>query len=176
VQSTSDFERLVLCHLDAAYNLARWLSASPHDADDIVQEACLRAHRAFQTLRSDDARAWLLTIVRNVFLNRLEQKRSERLRLVTLDHVDLPSEKADEPITGLIQSADAQRLHQAIASLEIEFRETIVLREIEGLSYKQVAEVTRVPIGTVMSRLARARKRLFDLLCEEGDTAQRARS
>jgi RNA polymerase sigma-70 factor (ECF subfamily) len=165
---SNDFEKRVLCHLDAAYNLARWLLGS--DADDAVQEACLRAHRAFDQFRGGDARAWLLSIVRNSCLTTLSRRKTERLRLVGLDNVDPPTDAAAGPAERLVQSSDEQRLRQAIASLDVEFREIIILREMDGMSYKEVATVTGVPIGTVMSRLSRARQRLHEVLCEEKQT------
>jgi RNA polymerase sigma-70 factor (ECF subfamily) len=158
----------VLCHLDAAYNLARWLAGG--DADDAVQEACLRAHRSFHQFRGGDARAWLLSIVRNTCLTMLSRRKTERLRLVGLDNVDPPADTTAGPAERMVQSADQQRLRQAIESLDVEFREVIILREMDGMSYKEVAAVTGVPIGTVMSRLSRARQRLHEMLCEENKT------
>jgi RNA polymerase sigma-70 factor (ECF subfamily) len=163
-ESTERFESTILVHLDAAYNLARWLTRSDHDAQDVVQDACVRAFRAFDQFRGGDARAWLLTIVRNVSLSWNKSRKStqeldEELHESQDDHVD--------PQAILLRSADAQRVRAAIESLPQELRSVIVLREMEGLSYKQIAGALDVPIGTVMSRLARGRQRLAGLLSED---------
>ena len=147
------FEAQALPHLDAAYNLARWLSRSSADADDIVQEAMLRAFRAFDGFRGADARAWLLTIVRNCWRSRgrAEQRRG---------HTELDDELATDgagPEDAAMDASRRRRLNAVLALLPEEFREVLVLREMEDLSYREIAAVTGAPIGTVMSRLARAR-------------------
>ena len=156
------FEAQALPHLDAAYNLARWLSRSPADADDIVQDAMLRAFRAFDGFRGGDARAWLLTIVRNCWIS---AGRATRRR----GHTLLDDELADsgpDPEETAIQSAHQRRLERMIARLPDDFREVLILREIQDMSYREIAEITGSPIGTVMSRLARSRAMLRDFVKE----------
>jgi RNA polymerase sigma factor (sigma-70 family) len=152
------FEAQVIPHLGAAYNLARWLTRNDHDAEDVVQEAYLRAFRFWTSLRAEDARAWLLTIVRNTCFTWLRQNRKPFLALDE-DMPELNSAQSN-PETLLLRSVDAELLRQAVEKLPLEFREAIVLRELEGLSYKEISAITSVPLGTVMSRLARARDRL----------------
>jgi len=160
------FEMLALPHLDAAYNLACWLSRSRSDADDIVQEAMLRAFQAFHSLRNADAKPWLLTIVRNCA--RTHGSRGARRQWDDLapNHEALESatiETPADPEIATIQSDHGRRLRATLAALPVEYRETLILREMEELSYRQIAMVTQVPIGTVMSRLARARALLKEL-------------
>jgi RNA polymerase sigma-70 factor (ECF subfamily) len=152
------FEETFLPHLPAAYNLARWLTHSGHDADDVVQEAYLRAFRSFGGFRGGDGRAWFLAIVRNTCLTWLRRNRPPG-PTVPFDETwhDRPTEDV-EPTDG------RELLQQALADLPAEFREAVVLREMEGLSYKEVAEVTSVPIGTVMSRLSRGRGLLRQMM------------
>jgi RNA polymerase sigma-70 factor, ECF subfamily len=147
----------VVPHLDAAYRFARWLCRPPSDADDIVQEAFLRAFRAFEGLRGGDVKAWLLTIVRNCHATALEQSR--RRATVPLPE-EYPGEASPDPET--LSAADQERraLERVIATLPQEHREVLLLREMEDLSYREIASITQVPIGTVMSRLARARAAL----------------
>jgi RNA polymerase sigma factor (sigma-70 family) len=160
------FEEQALPHLDAAYNLARWLSRSAADADDIVQEAMLRAFRAFDRRRGDDVKPWLLAIVRNCYLTAMRAQQ-ERGHLQLLGDGD-PDEVADSsspvdddgPEVATIRAEEARNLDAVIATLPTEFREVLVLREMHDLSYSEIATVTAVPIGTVMSRLARARTAL----------------
>jgi RNA polymerase sigma factor (sigma-70 family) len=156
------FEAQAMPHLDAAYNLARWLARPPLDADDIVQDALLRAFRAFDGFRGDDVRPWLLSIVRNCFLTAAGRVRPGR-------DVPLPEDAegdagdpalidaAPSPEARALQSEENRHLAEVIATLPQEFREVLVLREMEDLSYREIAQVTGAPIGTVMSRLARAR-------------------
>jgi len=165
------FEALVLPHLNAAFNLARWLVRDEHAAEDIVQESCLRAYRYFGSLRGDDARPWLLGIVRNNCFSWLERRR------MSPDHVELDDELAHSlpepaeaagatPEAMLERSRTRERVDAAIKALAAPFREVVVLRELEGLSYAEIAQITAVPIGTVMSRLSRARAELKSLLAE----------
>jgi RNA polymerase sigma-70 factor (ECF subfamily) len=154
------FEETVLPHLDAAYNLARWLAGNDHDAQDVAQEASLRAFRFFGSFRGENARAWLLTIVRNTFYT-WRRKNCPPENTVEIDDETLAAEDAlanAESVNPQFSDADAVR--RAIAELPLEFRETIILREMEGFSYQEIAELAEVPIGTVMSRLARGRKLL----------------
>jgi len=163
-RSLAQFKQTVLPHLDAAYNLARWLLRSGHDAEDAVQESYLRAWKAFAQFRGDDSRAWLLAIVRNTChsLGR-KNKRNDTQSADDIDDVSLSSEQWD-PRALLDRKIDAADLRLAIDSLPDEFREVLVLRELEELSYKQISAVLKAPLGTVMSRLARGRARLAELL------------
>jgi len=155
------FEKLVAPHLDAAFNLARWLTRDDHDAQDIVQDSALRALRFLDGLRGDDARPWLLGIVRNSTWSWLQANRPSELTAADEEGVpQLPAPPRDEPEASAIQRADARLLNEAIAALPPPLREVIVLRELEDLSYRQIAQIADIPIGTVMSRLARARKLL----------------
>ncbi len=172
------FEQLVLPHVDAAYNLARWLVRNDHDAQDLVQEATLRAYRFFHDFQGSDARAWLLTIVRNCCYSWLRQRRNAAVTTEFNEELhsmneDLPfanpSSMAGNPETLVIRQRETQRIRAAIATLTLEFREVVVLRDIEGLSYKEIAEIAGVPIGTVMSRLARGRQQLQQQLCQSGN-------
>jgi RNA polymerase sigma-70 factor, ECF subfamily len=157
-----DFQRIFLPHLDAAYNLARWLLKSEADAQDVVQEAYLRALRFFGSFRGGDARAWLLTIVRNTAYSWISRNRGP------LQPADFDEDQHADPAlpvdVELIRKADSAALRTAMENLPTEFREVVVLRDLEGLSYKEIAEVADLPIGTVMSRLARARSRLKSAL------------
>ena len=159
------FERIVLPHLDDAYTLARYLLRDEHDAQDVVQDAVLRALRYFDGYREGDARAWLLAIVRNCCLTWQRRHRGDRLVVPFADDavVELVSDSR-ETDTLAIERSERAMLERAIATLPTEFREVIVLREVEGLSYKEISDVVGVPMGTVMSRLARARKRLASAL------------
>lgn len=158
------FEQTVLSHLDAAYNLARWLTQDDHDAEDVVQEACLRAFRFFDGFHGGDSRAWLLTIVRHTCYTWLQKNRGHELVSFDEEIDNVESEASAEEL--LLQSVDQQSLRKALERLPAEFREAIVLRELEGLSYKEIAHIAGVPLGTVMSRLARARKRLEQCLTQ----------
>jgi RNA polymerase sigma factor (sigma-70 family) len=154
------FERVVLAHLDDAYTLARYLLRDEHDAQDVVQDAVLRALRHFEGYRDGDARAWLLAIVRNCCLTWQRRHRGDRFVVPFADEVAEHSTDSRETDTLAIERSERAMLARAIASLPTEFREVIVLREVEELSYKEISDVVGVPMGTVMSRLARARKRL----------------
>jgi len=157
------FNQAVLPHLDAAYNLARWLTRNDQDAEDIAQEACLRAFKYWRGFSGRDCRSWLLKIVRNTFYSWLRQ-RSVQPVLTDDGETDANADNVPDPESALIQNADRDMLRGALEDLAVEFREAIVLRELEGLSYKEIADIAGVPIGTVMSRLARARKRLQSYL------------
>lgn len=152
------FELTVWPHVRSAYNLARWLVRNGEDAEDIVQEACMKAFKALDTFRGGDARVWMLSIVRNTAMNFL-RKREPNIA-VDSTHFE-PADRSPDPEDDMIERSRRDQVHQAIARLEPEFRETIVLREIEGLSYKEIAAILGIPIGTVMSRLSRARQRLL---------------
>jgi RNA polymerase sigma factor (sigma-70 family) len=152
------FETNVVPHMGAAYNLARWLTRNDHDAEDVVQEAYLRAFRFWESFHGADPRAWLLTIVRNTCFTWLHQNRKPSSELPE-DMPDLNTANTN-PEALLLANVDAELLRRAVEELPLEFREAIVLRELEGLSYKEISSITSVPIGTVMSRLARARTRL----------------
>jgi RNA polymerase sigma factor (sigma-70 family) len=161
------FRSVVMPHIDEAYRLAQWLASNRTDAEDIVQEASLRAFRAIRDFNGGSARAWVLSIVRNTAYTWLRKNRTATVvNVENLEDVELEQAKSrdlgnETPETALIARADAEQLQRAIAELPSPFRETLVLRDIEGLDYREIAEATEVPIGTVMSRLARARHRLI---------------
>ncbi|CAO3358872.1 sigma-70 family RNA polymerase sigma factor [Azospirillum melinis] len=164
------FEEIVLPHLDAAYNLARWLTRNHHDAEDVIQEAFLRAFRFFSGCRPGDARPWLLRIVRNTAYDWLRANRPAEVQgFADLDPDDSDGvsytedvfhSASDDPEAAALKAADQQVLNRLIAGLPLEQREALVLRELENLSYREIADVTGVPMGTVMSRLSRARRLL----------------
>jgi len=154
------FENLMLPHLDAAYNLARWLLRDPHDAEDAVQEACLRAYRAIHRFRGGDGRPWLLTIVRNVCYSHLRKNRREPEPAPFDDDTHGSTHDPAEANAVAWREIQSERLRQGLDRLPDEFREIIVLHELEGLSYREIASVVEIPVGTVMSRLARARRKL----------------
>lgn len=167
-------ETVLLSHLDAAYNLARWLVRNPQDAEDVVQEAYLRAFKFRDGYQGGDARAWLLKIVRNASYSFLEKKRPPQ----AIEEFDeTVHQQATEPPsveTALIKNAESRILHDSIERLPANFREILILREFEGLSYKQIAEVVGIPIGTVMSSIARARAQLREfILGMSGEGVQR---
>ncbi len=157
------FERAALPHLDAAYNLARWLTRDAHDAEDVVQEAYLRAYRFFDGFRGGDGRAWLLAVVRNTCYTWLKRNRPPT-PAVPFDEALHAGDESFSPEALFLQGAAREMLHEALSELSPEFREVVVLRELEGLSYKEIAAVTEAPLGTVMSRLARGRGMLRDRL------------
>lgn len=158
VQQRTRFEQLVLPHLDAAFNLARWLLRNRADAEDVVQEAMLRAFRFFDRFRGGDARAWLLQIVRNSCYTWLEKHRPADL--MTEFNEEIHRTASADPEKLAVQSNERERLMRALNSLPARPREVLVLRELEGCSYKEIAEIIGVPMGTVMSTLSRARERL----------------
>ena len=157
--SQPDFEQVFLPHLDAAYNLARWLLRNDQDAEDAVQEAYMRAYKAFARFRGGDGKAWFMTILRNVCYTMIDKLRKHE----TPEPFDEEIHQAggeSERQEAFRQKANAESLHDALEKLPDEFREIIVLHDLEGLAYKEIAAVVGIPIGTVMSRLARARGRL----------------
>jgi RNA polymerase sigma factor (sigma-70 family) len=168
--SDDAFAAVALPHLDAAFNLARWLTGSAADAEDVVQEAMVRALTYFPSFRGGSSRAWILQIVRNTAYGVLQARRGERIAgRTTLDEAggieDIP-DLGDDPEKSLLLADDLSRIDGLIEGLPIELRETLVLRELEELSYREIARVTAVPIGTVMSRLWRARKMLAKAAAE----------
>jgi len=155
--SRRDFEELVLPHLDAGYRLARWLTRNEHDAEDVVQEAALRAFRSLRTFSGGNARAWFLTIVRNTCYRSLGRKPQQQADVFD-EEQHSAGEPATTPETLMLQAADTMLVEQALRDLPDRFRELLVLREFEGLSYKELATVLDLPMGTVMSGLSRARR------------------
>ena len=149
-------------HLRTAYNFARWLVRNDHDAEDVVQESFTKAFQSLDTFRGGDSRKWLLAIVRNTALNSIRSRRP--IEVAWNENTREPVDAAPSPEAGLIRSSDRASVRSAIERLPDEFRETLVLREIEGLPYKEIAFVLKVPVGTVMSRLSRARKQLVQEL------------
>ena len=154
-----DFQELAATHLESAYNLGRWLVRDPALADDVVQDAMLRALRYYHGFRGENARAWLLQIVRNVALTRLKRSGAEA-PADAAEAFEPPAVAHDGPETALMRQDDQRLLHELLAGLPVELRECLILREIEELSYKEIARVVDAPIGTVMSRLWRGRKLL----------------
>jgi RNA polymerase sigma-70 factor (ECF subfamily) len=158
VSEHARFEKLVMPHLNAGYNLARWLARDGNDAEDIVQDACIRALKYIDSLNRGEARAWFLTIVRHAFYDWCQRNRPSEIARddgsAVESAVDL---NAPDPEQAAMRRAEAKVLAEAIAELPLAFREVLILREMEELSYKEIARVADIPIGTVMSRLARAR-------------------
>jgi len=168
------FEQTIMPHLDAAYNLARWLTRNDSDAQDVVQDAYLRAFKYFDSFQGESPSAWLLAIVRNTCFTWMRRNRPSE-EVVGSELVEEESAREAEPLLGggsralatdpetlLIEGRDRTQVNELVAKLPAEFREVIVLREIEDLSYREIADVVGIPIGTVMSRLSRARKLLHD--------------
>jgi RNA polymerase sigma-70 factor (ECF subfamily) len=156
------FEKIVLPHLNAAHNLARWLTRNPADAEDIVQESYLRAFRFFDGYRGGDAKAWLLAVVRNTCLTWRRQKTRAAATEPFDETTHHPGDAEATPEEKLVVADKVGVLRDCIESLPVEFREVIVMRELEEMSYQQISEAASLPAGTVMSRLSRARKRLED--------------
>jgi RNA polymerase sigma-70 factor (ECF subfamily) len=165
------FELLAMPHLNAAYNLARWLTHNDHDAQDVVQESLVRSMRYMGSFRGDNARAWLLQIVRHTCYSWLKENRP--VENVVLDDSDdawqtLPAPAADEPHSMAMRKADRQQINEALAALPVAYREVLVLRELEDLSYNDIARIADIPVGTVMSRLSRARGLMREALVPSG--------
>jgi len=171
------FEQALLPHLDAAYNLARWLTRNEQDAQDAVQEAYLRALRFFPSFRGDNARAWLMKIVRNACYTWLRANRPLQDAAEFDENLLPPDSCAPNPEEALLQGDNSALVRKALEKLPRNFREVIVLREFEGMSYKEIAEITGMPAGTVMSSLSRARDRLHQTLTAlmNGDTGRSSR-
>jgi RNA polymerase sigma-70 factor (ECF subfamily) len=157
------FEQTVLPHVNAAYNLARWLTRNGDDADDVVQEAYLRAFRSFDTLQGQNSRAWLLAVVRNTCFSML-RKRGNQPAVEFDERMHSGADASPDAESVLLNRDALGSLQGCLEALPAEFREAIVLRELEELSYKEISEIARIPVGTVMSRLARARKRLQECM------------
>ena len=171
MSTSNSFESAVLPHLDAAYNLARWLVRDDQDAQDVVQDATLKALRFFGGFRGGDPRAWLLTIVRNASYTWLGKKRPEEL--VALDEDVHDAQHAPPtPEAEALRRASGRSLARALESLPVVLREAIVLRELEGLSYAEIATVAEIPVGTVMSRLSRARRRLAAVIGDDEEDSR----
>jgi RNA polymerase sigma factor (sigma-70 family) len=169
--SKARFANVVIPHLDDAYGLARWVTGNRADAEDVVQEACLRAFRGIGGFAGGNGRAWVLTIVRNAAYDWLRRNRSPAIVHVDdleaverMRRAENAAPAGDDPEAALIARADETKLEAAIASLPAVFRDTLVLRDVQGLDYREIAAITGVPIGTVMSRLARARGRVIAML------------
>ncbi len=158
------FEEQILPHLKSAYNLAKWLTRSHEDAEDVVQEALLRAFAAFESFRGGDAKPWVLTIVRNTSMTWLKRNRNAGATIGFDEALAVPIEPSPDPEEGLLISCDREQIRQALEQLPSEFREAVILREMEGLSYKEISTTVGVPIGTVMSRLSRGRDWLRRIL------------
>jgi len=163
-EEITSFEEAMLPHLDAAHNLAKWLLRNEEDAQDVVQEAYLRAFRSFSGFRGTNGRAWLLTIVRNTSYTLLKKSHAVDLTTNFDEEIHATEHESVNPATILEHSEDAELITEVMDELPAEFREILVLRHQEGLSYKEIAEIAQIPPGTVMSRLARARAKLKECL------------
>jgi RNA polymerase sigma factor (sigma-70 family) len=158
------FEENISPHLKSAYNLAKWMTHSHEDAEDVVQEAFLRAFAAFETFRGEQGKAWLLAIVRNTALTLLKRKYNSTDMAHIEETSEDPIEPSPDPEESVIISRDREHVRHALQQLPSDFREAVILREMEGLSYKEIASTIGVPIGTVMSRLSRGRDWLTRIL------------
>jgi RNA polymerase sigma-70 factor (ECF subfamily) len=163
-EDLSSFEAVMLPHLDAAHNLAKWLLRNEEDAQDVVQEAYLRAFKSFGGFRGSNGRAWLLTIVRNTSYTLLKKNRVVDLTTTFDEEIHVSGHESVSPATILEHSEGAELIREAMDELPAEFREILALRHQEGLSYKEIADIAQIPPGTVMSRLARARAKLRECL------------
>jgi len=163
-QELASFEGLMLPHLNAAQNLAKWLLRNEQDAQDVVQEAYLRAFKSFSGFHGSNGRAWLLTIVRNTAYTLLKKNRAVDLTTTFDEEIHVAGHESVSPAAILEHSEDAELIKEAMDELPAEFREILALRHQEGLSYKEIAEIAQIPPGTVMSRLARARGKLKEYL------------
>ena len=167
------FEEIVLPHLDAAFNYARWLTKNDADAEDVVQDAYVRALRFFSSLRDENARAWLFTIVRNTWYGRFPRRTGSAVVNVPDEDAEQRADIGLDPEAQMIQQQTVEQVRRALETLPADFREVLVLRELEGLSYKEIAAIVEIPIGTVMSRLARGRALLAERL---GESRRRTQS
>jgi RNA polymerase sigma factor (sigma-70 family) len=172
-QKADRFQEAISPHLGAAYNYARWLMRGHQDAEDIVQEACVRAFEYFESSRGENQRAWLLTIVRNTCFNWFKSGASKEIPMEIDDEIFEREQTSPDAHTLLLRHFDANRLREGIEGLSIEYREVIVLRELEDLSYKEISEIAKIPIGTVMSRLARARTKLQEILSQDPEGSRK---
>jgi RNA polymerase sigma-70 factor (ECF subfamily) len=170
----AQFEQAVVPHLRAAYNLARWLTGNDHDAEDVVQESYLRALRFFAGFRGGDSRPWLLTIVRNTCYTWLRRNRMDDVTTELDEDVHGVDRTTSNPEAALLAAARSDTVTRALGELPVVLREVVILRELEGMSYQEIANVAGVPIGTVMSRLSRARSRLQKLLSDANPAEARA--
>jgi RNA polymerase sigma-70 factor, ECF subfamily len=168
-ENLMSFEALILPHLDAAHNLARWLLRNEQDAEDVVQEAYLRAFKSFDGFRGSNGRAWLLTIVRNTYYTFLKKNRAVDLTTPFADEIHAIGHESASPATILEHAEDAELIRKAMDALPAESREILALRHQEGLSYQEIADIAQIPPGTVMSRLARARVKLKERLAARID-------
>src|ERR1700688_1906258 len=159
-EQLASFEALMLPHLDAAQNLAKWLLRNEQDAQDVVQEAYLRAFKSFSGFHGSNGRAWLLTIVRNTSYTLMKKNRAVDLTTTFDEEKHTAGHESVSPATILEHSENSELITEALDELPAEFREILTLRHLEGLSYKEIADIAQIPPGTVMSRLARARGRL----------------
>jgi RNA polymerase sigma-70 factor, ECF subfamily len=160
----ASFEETMLPHMDAAHNLAKWLLRNEEDAQDVVQEAYLRAFKSFSGFHGSNGRAWLLTIVRNTSYTLLKKNRAVDLTTTFDEEIHTAGHESVSPATILEHSENAELIKEAMDELPVPFREILVLRHLEGLSYKEIADIAQIPPGTVMSRLARARAELKEYL------------
>jgi len=165
--NVGSFEEALLPHLGAAHNLARWLLRNEQDAQDVVQEAYLRAFKSFRGFHGTNGRAWLLTIVRNTSYTLLKRNRAADLTTTFDEEIHATADESVSPTTILEHSEDAELIRQAMNELPADFREILVLRHQEGLSYKEIADIAHLALGTVMSRLARARAKLREYFAVE---------
>jgi RNA polymerase sigma-70 factor (ECF subfamily) len=163
----ASFEETMLPHLDAAHNLARWLLRNEQDAQDVVQEAYLRAFKSFGGFHGSNGRAWLLTIVRNTSYTLLKKNRAVDLTTTFDEEIHATHHDSASPAAVLEHAEDAELIGKAMDELPAEFREILTLRHQEGLSYKEIGEIVKIPAGTVMSRLARARAKLREYLAAQ---------
>jgi RNA polymerase sigma-70 factor, ECF subfamily len=156
------FEQTILPHLNAAYNLARWLMRNDHDAEDVTQEAYLRAFRFFDSFKGGDGKAWLLAVVRNTGRTWRRRTMGGETKVLFDERIHSAGDEIKDPERRLVEESKLGTLRECIELLPAEYREVVVMREMEEMSYKEISEAAAVPIGTVMSRVSRARKRLQD--------------
>ncbi len=161
------FEQCMIPHMDAAYNLALWLTRNPEQAEDVVQDAYLRAFKFFDGFRGGNSRSWLLRIVRSAFYDSIRRERHEPAVATQETEAERLPDPWPHPDAALLQKADEELVRRAIEALPLEYREIILMRELENFSYREIAEIASLPLGTVMSRLARARERLRKYLADE---------